>query len=147
MFKETIQLEILRQKIEDIEYESGSQSDYLDLGKPNKEQARAAKELIGQLNSQSNALKAELQQLISTVRLQNMQAIREWINYHVEILEKIPTENTADVNIAVRKNLARNTIKEWGRVRAGEQEYVGINWHFLKDYKANIRKMIGSQKS
>lgn len=29
---------------------------------------------------------------------------------------------------------------EWEKVAAGEQEYVGINWYFLKDYKADIRK-------
>ena len=32
MFTETVQLESLRQKIEDAEYEAGSQSDYLDYG-------------------------------------------------------------------------------------------------------------------
>ena len=50
MLAEAIQLETLRQKIEDSEFEAGNQSDYLDRGQPNAAQAKRAKELIAQLN-------------------------------------------------------------------------------------------------
>ena len=59
MFKETIQLETLRQKIEDAEIESGSQSDYLDRGKPNAEQVKRAQDTIDKLNDQINISKME----------------------------------------------------------------------------------------
>ena len=92
MFTETIQLETLRQKIEDTEYEAGDRSDYLDHGKPNQAQAKQAQELIAKLNSESKALKAELKELITAVRAQQPQALEEWVNFHIGILQKIVDE-------------------------------------------------------
>jgi hypothetical protein len=142
MFTETIKLEKLRQKIEDVEYEAGSQSDYIDLGKPSPAQAKQARENIEKLNNQSKALKEELRQLITDVRAQQPQAFDEWINFHIEILQKIVDENTTDAKARTRIHVARETIQNWEKVRAGEQEYVNINWYFLKDYKSDVRKLI-----
>jgi predicted Ser/Thr protein kinase len=135
MLTETIQLETLRQKIEDLEYEAGSQSDYLDRGNPNASQATQAQAKIDKMNSQSQALKAELKELIATVRSQQPQAIEEWVNDHVGILQKIAEEKTTGTMAAVRRNVAKTTIQEWENVRAGKQDYVNINWHYLKDYR------------
>lgn len=140
MLTETIQLETLRQKIEDAEYEAGNQSDYLDRGKPNSGQAKHAQERIDKLNSQSKALKAELKQLIAAMRSQNPQALDEWVNFHTGLLQKILDEKTTGANAATRRSVAKGTMQEWEKVRAGEQEYVNINWYFLKDYKASVRK-------
>ena len=139
MLSETIQLEKLRQKIEDVEYESGDRSDYLDRGKPSAAEAKRAQARIAELNSQSQALKAELKQLIATVRSEEPQAFEEWINYHAGILQKIISEKETGTNAKTRKHVAKNTLQEWEKVRAGEQDYVGINWYFLKDYKASVR--------
>jgi len=57
MITQATQLETLRQKIEDSEFEAGNQSDYLDRGKPNAAQAKRAQELILKLNSQTEARK------------------------------------------------------------------------------------------
>ena len=81
MLAEAIQLETLRQKIEDSEFEAGNQSDYLDRGQPNAAQAKRAKELIAQLNSQTETAKTELKQLIASVRAQQPQAVEEWVNF------------------------------------------------------------------
>ncbi|HSL41848.1 MAG TPA: hypothetical protein VK897_00345 [Anaerolineales bacterium] len=140
MLAETIQLETLRQKIEDAEYEAGNQSDYLDRGKPNAKQAKQAQELIEKLNNQSKALKAELRQLIATVRSQQPQAFDEWVNFHIGILQQIADEKEPGVKVSTRQFVAKSTLQEWEKVRAGEQDYVGINWHYLKDYKASVRK-------
>jgi hypothetical protein len=142
MFTETIKLEKLRQKIEDVEYEAGSQSDYIDLGKPSPAQAKQARENIEKLSNQSRALKEELRQLITDVRAQQPQAFDEWINLHIEILQKIVDENTTDAKARTRVHVAKETIQNWEKVRAGEQEYVNINWYFLKDYKSDVRKLI-----
>jgi len=145
MFTETVQLETLRQKIEDAEYEAGNQSDYLGYGKPNPAQAKKAQELIDKLNNQSKMLKAELKDLIATVRAQQPQAIEEWVNFHIGILQKIVDEKTANTDTVVRRNVAKGTLKEWEKVRTGEQEYIGINWHYLKDYKASVRTISGGR--
>ena len=143
MLAETIQLETLRQKIEDVEYEAGDRSDYLDRGQPNSSQAKQAKELIDKLSNQSKALKAQLKELITTVRVQQPQAIEEWVNFHAGILQKIVDEQTTGTMAAVRRDVAKRTLEEWEKVRAGEQEYANINWHYLKDYKASVRKIGG----
>ena len=141
MLTETIQLETLRQKIEDVEYDAGNQSDYLDRGNPNPAQTKRAQESIQSLNNQSKVLKAELTQLIARVRTQQPQAIEEWANFHIGILQKIIEEKATGSMGTVRRNVARNTLHEWEKVQAGEQDYVGINWHYLKDYKASVRKI------
>ena len=141
MLTETIRLETLRQKIEDAEYEAGNQSDYLDRGGPNAAQAKRAQQLIDKLNDQSKALKAEFKELIATVRLQQPQAIEEWINFHISILQKIVDEKTTGEKASTRRFVAKTTIEEWEKVRAGESEYVNINWYYLKDYKSRVRKI------
>ena len=141
MLAEGIQLETLRQKIEDSEFEAGNQSDYLDRGKPNAAQAKRARELIAQLNSQTEASRTELKQLIASVRAQQPQAVEEWVNFHIGILHKIIDEKTTGTNAVTRRNVAKTTLQEWEKVRGGEQEYVRINWYFLKDYKESVRKL------
>ena len=147
MLTETIQLETLRQKIEDAEFEAGSQSDYLDRGKPNAVQAKRAQETIEQLNHQSKTLQAELKQLIANVRAQQLQALEEWVNFHTNILQRIVDEKEKGVMTVTRRNVAKSTLKEWEKVRTGEQDYVRINWHFLKDYKESARKLGKNFKS
>jgi len=139
MLLETIQLEALRQTIEDAEFEAGSQSDYLDRGGPNAAQAKRAQQMIKDLDSQSKASKEEFHHLITTVRSQQPQAIEEWVNFHIGILQKITEENVTDAHTATRRNIAKSTLQEWENVRAGKQDYVPINWYFLKDYKASVR--------
>jgi hypothetical protein len=46
-----------------------------------------------------------------------------------------------------RRNVAKSTLQEWEKVRTGEQDYVRINWHFLKDYKESARKLGKNFKS
>lgn len=141
MHPEAVQLEGLRQRIEDVLYESGNQSDYLDRGKPNSSQAKKAQELVTELNNQGKALQAELKQMIATTRSNNSQAVEEWVNYHIDLLKKIADEKTASASDVARRNVAKSTMQEWEKVRAGEQDYVNINWHFLKDYKAGVRSI------
>jgi len=146
MLSETIQLETLRQKIEDSEYEAGDKTDYLSYGKPNAAQAKQAQALIEKLKLQSTEARAELKQLLGTLRSQRSQAIEEWLNYHIDLLQKIVDEKT-DAVITPRKNVAKETIQNWEKVRAGELDYVSINWHFLKDYKATVRTITGQTKT
>ena len=141
MLTETVQLEKLRQRIDDVEYEAGSQSDYLDRGKPNAKQAKQAQESINKLNEQTRALQAELKDLLASVRSRQPQAIEEWVNYHTNILQKIVEEQATDRNATTRRFVAKNTLAEWEKVRAGEQDFVRINWHFLKDYREGVRKL------
>ena len=142
MLQETIQLEKLRQEIEDAEFESGNQSDYLDHGKPTGQQAKSAQEYITRMESKSRELKSELYELIATVRKDKPQALEEWIKIHKDILGRILAEQKSDSKTKVRQNVARETLQAWEKVLAGEREYVGINWYYLKDYKAEVKKLV-----
>jgi len=143
MLSEAIQLETLRQKIEDSEFEAADKTDYLSYGKPNAAQAKQTKELIEKLNNESRMARAELKTMLETLRLQQPQSVEEWVNYHIDLLQKIVEEKT-DAVITPRKNVAKETIQNWEKVRAGEMDYVNINWHFLKDYKASVRTITGN---
>lgn len=140
MLPETIQLEQLRQQIEDAEFTMGDRSDYLDYGKPNAAEKQKAQQLIEQMRSQSMELRTKLHETLAALRVERPEAFIEWIDYHKQILERIVAQPTTDVNSKARQNVARDTLNQWEKVRAGEQDYVNINWHFLKDYKAEVRK-------
>ena len=139
MFSETVKLEKLRQKIENLNEKSGDRSDYIDYGKPNPAQLREAQETMKKLAVEIKAGQAELKQILDTLRKQQPQVIEEWVKYHIGILEIIVAENSTDRNAGTRKYVAKETIEEWKKVLAGEMDYVNINGHFLKDYKAHVR--------
>jgi hypothetical protein len=56
-------------------------------------------------------------------------------------LQEITNEKATGVHAVTRRNVAKGTIQEWENVRAGQQDFVRINWHFLKDYKERVRKL------
>ncbi len=141
MYPETLQLEQLRQQIEEAEFEIGSQLDYLDYGQPSAAQKKKAEALIVQLREQSKQAKGRLHEALTTICSEKPEVLAEWVNYHKELLERIIAEKPTDSNSVTRRNVARSTLNQWEKVLAGEQEYVNINWHFLKDYKAEVRKL------
>jgi hypothetical protein len=145
MLKETIQLETVRQKIEDTYEASVMQSEMLDRGMVARAKEKETREFVNQHNNQAKALKEELKQLIAATRSQNPQAFEEWIDYHIAMLQKVLDEKSTEKNAAVRRNVAKGTIQEWEKVRAGEQEYVNINGYYLEDYRANVRKIKGGR--
>jgi hypothetical protein len=143
MREEAIQLEILRQKIEAAEYEAGNMSDYIDRGKPNARELKSAQERIGQMNQEAASLKAQLRELIVMFP---RDAVDEWVNWHRNVLQAILNENPTDRNAKTRQHVARTTLAEWDKVLRGEQEYVGINWYFLKDYKEKTQQIFKGGK-
>ncbi len=143
MLIETIQLETVRQKIEDTYAASVDQSEMLDRGMLKGAKEKEAREFVNQHNNQAKALKEELKQLIAATRSQNPQAFEEWINYHIAILQKIADENTAGDKARIRRSVAKTTIAEWEKVRSGDQEYVNINDYYLPDYRVDVRKITG----
>lgn len=137
MLKETIELERLRQQIENAEFAAGDSSDYIDYGKPNASQLKAAQETIAKKMSEAAELKKELHMLIEQTP---REAVEEWVNWHKTILQEILKEPATNTNARTRAFTARNTLAEWDKVLTREQDYVGINWYYLKDYKAKAQK-------
>lgn len=137
MLKETIALETLRQKIENAEFTAGDRSDYIDYGRPNASELKAAQETIAKKMSEAAELKKELHTLIEQ---SPKEAMEEWVNWHRNILQEILREVATDTQGKTRIFTARNTLAKWDKVLTKEEEYVGINWHFLKDYKAKAEK-------
>ncbi|HNN13975.1 MAG TPA: hypothetical protein PKL78_10470 [Anaerolineales bacterium] len=142
MLTEAIDLESLRQRIEDAEYESGSMSDFIDLGRPDAPARRNAQETILKRDKEAKDLKEQLKKLI---QVSPPTAVEEWVNFHTAILLRIIQEPVTDANIRTRQTVAKTTLKHWEEVSAGTRDYVGINWHFLKDYKAEVRRTRSSK--
>ena len=137
MLEETKRLEELRQKIETFENESGNLSDYLDRGKPNPSEQKAAMERMKHLDEEAKKLKTQLKSLIMN---SPREALEEWVNFHAAILNRIIAEPVKDANSRTRVFVAKQTLENWEKVRSGELDYVGINWYFLKDYKEEVSK-------
>jgi hypothetical protein len=66
--------------------------------------------------------------------------VEEWVNWHKEVLQKILLEPQTNTQSKTRAFTARNTLAEWDKVLQKEQEFVHINWYYLKDYKAKAIK-------
>ena len=137
MLEETIKLEALRQKIEKIEENMGSQSDYIDYGKPDKKQIEKIQKEIASDKIKADALKAELGELISKT---SPQALDEWVNWHKNVLQKIISEQGTDTKSKTRIFTARQTLEAWEKVLSREQNYILINGYYLKDYKEKAKK-------
>lgn len=132
MFKETIALETLRQRIERAEYGAGDLSDFIDRGKPNASQLKEAQETIAKRMDEAKAMKTELHELIAG---SPKKAVEEWVNWHRDVLQAILLEPATGATGSARLSIARGTREKWDKVLLGEQDYVAINWYFLKDYK------------
>jgi hypothetical protein len=137
MLEETIKLEALRQKIEKIEESMGSQSDYIDYGRPDKKQIEKIQKEIASDKIKADAMKAELGELISKT---SSQALDEWVNWHKSILQKIVSEQGTDTKSKTRIFTARQTLEAWEKVLRKEQDYILINRYYLKDYKEIAKK-------
>lgn len=137
MREETFQLEILRQRIEAAENESGNMSDYLDRGRPTGKEAKSAQERMEQMTAQANTLKVELRDLIAG---SPREAVEEWVNWHKSVLEDILKQPPTGPNGKTRQHVARTTLAEWEEVLQGRREHVNINWYFLKDYQEKAQK-------
>jgi hypothetical protein len=137
MLEETISLETLRQKIEKMEDDMGNQSDYMDLGRPDKKQIEQIQQQLASDKVKVEALKSELHSLILK---SSPQAIDEWVNWHKNMLQKILSEQATDTKGRTRLFTARQTLEAWDKIARGEQDYIAINWYYLKDYQEQARK-------
>lgn len=137
MLEETIQLEKLRQKIEKMLDDMGSQSDFIDYGKPDKKQAEKIQQEIAAQTKRVEALKTKLREMISK---SSAQAIEEWVNWHKNILQNILNEQGTDTKNKTRIFTARQTLGAWEKVLHKEQDFVSINWYYLKDYQEKAKK-------
>lgn len=137
MLKEAIALEVFRQKIEKAEFIAGDRSDFIDYGRPDASQLKAAQELIAQKLSEAAELKKEFHLLIEQ---SSTEAIAEWVNWHKKVLEAILLETATNTHGKTRLFTAQGTLANWEKVLTREKDYIGINWYYLKDYKAKAEK-------
>ena len=135
MRKEVVELERLRQEIEQAEFEAGDKSDYIDYGKPNEKQLEQAKKFIAKKNEETKLLMSQLKDLLLNT---SQDIVDEWVNWHKSFLQPIMDET----NDKVRVHVAKQTWADWENVALRKQEFVRINWYYLKDYKAMVKKQL-----
>lgn len=132
-----IQLEELRQQIQELEWEISQHTDYVDHGRPDPKPSRR----VLKLREQSQQARARLRAAIELVRREKPEAFTEWVNYHKDILKRIRAETSTEQNADTRRNMAGFALEQWEKVATGEQEFVYINQHFLKDYSTVVSKV------
>ena len=135
MRKEAIELERLRQAVEKAEFEAGDTSDYISYGKPNEKELKKAQEFIAKKNEETKTLQGQLHDMLANCP---QDTLEEWVNWHKSFLEPILSET----NDKVRVHVAKETMAEWDNVLVRKQKFVRINWHYLKDYKAAVKKKL-----
>jgi len=135
MRQEVAKLEILRQRIEQAEFEAGDASDFIDRGRPSPEQLKQAQNLISQKEEEVKVLMSDLHILLANCP---QDILDEWVTWHKVFLRPILDE----LHDKVRVHIAKQTWGEWENVALRKQEFVRINWHFLKDYKESVKTQI-----
>lgn len=132
MTPEVLQLEGLRQQIQDLQEEINKEVGIVEYGRPEPKPTQK----LNKLRKQSQQARAELRTVVESVRRSKPEAITEWINYHKGFLERIQAETSPTDN---RRTFVGFCLEQWEKVAAGEQEFVYINEHFLKEYNAEVR--------
>ena len=130
---DVLRLEEIRRYIQDVETEY-----YADYQDHVREQKPTPKKL--KLAEQSKAGRAQLHAVIESVRRENPAAITEWAEYHRSFLKRIQAETSTEKNADTRRGMAGFALQQWEKVLAGEQDFVSINPHFLKDYSEEVNK-------
>jgi hypothetical protein len=131
---EALHLEGLRQQIQNLQQEINKEVGIVDHGRPEPKPTPKVKKL----REQSQQARAQLHAALESVRRSKPEAITEWINYHKGFLERIQAETSTEMNADTRRGFAGFCLQQWEKVAAGEQEFVYINEHFLKDYNTEV---------
>ena len=135
MNPEVLQLEGLRQQIQDLQEEINKEVGIVEYGRPEPKPTPK----VNKLREKSRQARAELRTAVESIRRSKPEAITEWIHYHKGFLEPIQAETSTAVNADTRRTFAGFCLQQWEKVAAGEQEFVYINEHFLKDYNTAVR--------
>ncbi len=130
-------LEKLRRRAEAAENHAGSLGDYLDRGHPNEAKAREAYEEMQHSRAEAEAVIAELSALLTQLRRDAPEAVSAWAERHRAACQAMRADQTPrdEDFLATRDFVIGETLAEWEKVLRGEQDYVRINWYFMKGYE------------
>lgn len=130
-------LEKLRQRAEAAENNAGSLGDYLDRGHPNEAKAREACEEMQRSRAEAEAVIAELSALLTQLRQDAPEAVAAWAERHRAACQAMRADHTPRDQdfLTTRDFVIGETLTEWEKVLRGEQNYVRINWYFMKGYE------------
>lgn len=139
MDERVVRLERLRQEVELWSWQEGNLGDYLDKGNPSDQDAKRARAAMKESERATGDAKRRLITLTAEMRMQSPAVVADWTGRHMAILRRIlakPDQGSADPGSdqSVRLHVARETLRKWQRVAAGEGEVVLINRGYLGDY-------------
>ena len=135
MIPEVFQLEGLRQLIQNLREEINKEVGIVEYGRPEPKPTPK----LNKLREQSRQAQTELRTAVESVRRSKPEAITEWINYHKGFLEPLHAETSIAGIKDNRHTFVVFCLEQWEKVAAGEQEFVYINEHFLKEYNTEVR--------
>lgn len=129
-------LESLRRQADFAARQSGSLSDYIDLGRPNDEQRARAYADMALADERFKQLSARLTERIAALRRSDPPVLEAWIALHRQACGDILAESSPDERFAeVRAFVAGETLAAWERLARGDTAFVHINWYFLRGYE------------
>ena len=142
------QLERLRCKVAGWEILAGSLGDYIDRGHPNDAQLAEACADMERYQAETVTALQVLSAELAAARRDSPDTVAAWVAWHRERCRCILAEEGPDLDAygsisdhAVRQFVARETLAEWNKVLAGEQDYVRINSFFLADYAVEAERL------
>ncbi len=145
------ELEAMRLQISAAQSESGSLSDYVDLGRPSAEARAKAEARMDDLGRQITTLTARMEQQVNQYRQQQPAVIQQWVELHLGLCRELaaapvaPNAKPGDKDL-MSVFIAKQTIAEWEKVLAGQQAYFPINTVWMKDYEGQIRSRLNATR-
>jgi ABC-type transporter Mla subunit MlaD len=148
------EIEAPRRAIEKINNELMNLSSYLDYGRPSPQQAAKAEAETAQLNGEVDKLKAQFNQIISTYRTEQPEAVQRWFELHQQVCQDILADPELpkavgpgaglETSLRTRYYVANETLQAWQKAQTGADVYVFINTVWMPDYQERVEQKLGA---
>ncbi|KQC12496.1 MAG: hypothetical protein APR63_10880 [Desulfuromonas sp. SDB] len=141
-------IEILRRRLEDIEYDIGNMYEYLNNSFPNEDEKSRTWTIIDDRRNEAKNIKLELKNILKGLRNKNPKLVEHWVELHQkacshvqECYDKTVQERKIDRELMLF--VVDKTIQEWEEVLDGKKDYVLFNRSLHQYHQKVLKKLFG----
>lgn len=145
--EQAVLLERLRREIDDLEGAAGNLGDYLDRGRPSPDEAKEAHEAMERHRREAGRLRAQLRELVETLRRDGPEILVLWAAAHVRVcrslLASLPDKSDDE---RTARFVARSTLEAWEKLPADGESFIGVPAPWLEGYLERLEAELAPGK-
>ncbi len=146
--EQAVLLERLRHEIDDLQGSAGSLGDYIDRGHPSSVEEKAAYADMERQRQDAERLRARLQTLVETLRLDAPEILAAWADAHARVcrslLASLP-DRSDDAQTA--RFVARAALEAWERLPKDGETFIAIATPWLEGYLERLEAELAPGRS